>query len=109
MPKATAPVKALSDRVAREPKVLIDNVEYLTAQQVAQLLGFSVKTINLLIRKGNKYGKLPVYQRKGFTRWGFVNLIPKGALFTYTFAEVGPYGRPFRFDEDGHRQYVLDL
>jgi predicted DNA-binding transcriptional regulator AlpA len=99
----------LVERIAREPKVLIDTVEYLTPPQVAALLGFSVKTINLLIKEGNKYGKLPAYKRKGFSRWGFVNLIPKDALFTYTFAEVGPYGRPFRFDEDGHRQYVLDL
>lgn len=101
--------RTLTDRIASEPKVLIGDTEYLTAPQVASLLGFSVKTINLLIKQGNKYGKLPAFRRKGFSRWGFVNLIPKDALFTYTFAEVGPYGRPFRFDPEGHRQYVLDL
>jgi predicted DNA-binding transcriptional regulator AlpA len=99
----------LAERVAAEPKVLIEGVEYLTPKQVAGLLGFSTKTINLLIQQGNKYGKLPVRRRLGFSRWGFVNLIPKDALFTFTFAEVGPYGRPFRFDPEGHRQYVLDL
>src|SRR4030042_5277796 len=109
MPKATPAPLTLTERIALEPQVVIAGVAYLSAPQVAELLGFSIKTINQLIKDGNKYGKLPAYQRKGFTRWGFVNLIPVEALFTYTFAEVGPHGRPFTFDNEGFRQYLLEL
>lgn len=102
-------MKTLADRIAAEPQTLIEGRAYLSAPQVASLLGFSVKTINKLIKDGNKYGKLPAYRRKGFTRWGFVNLVPVEALYNYTFAEVGPYGRPFRFTPEGDRQLILDL
>lgn len=99
----------LAEKISLEPKVLIDNVEYLSTAQVASLLGFSVKTINQLIKKGNKYDQMKACRRKGFTQWGYRNLVPVKELFRFTFCEVGPYGRPFRFTEEGLRQYTFEL
>lgn len=85
----------------KEPKLEIDGVLCLSVAQFSRFSGLSIRTINDLILKGNRRGRLPAKRQIG-KRW-----IPLTELFSYNFIEGGRYGHAFVIDEEGHRQYVI--
>ena len=87
--------------VDKEPKLEIDGVPCLSVAQFARLSGLAVRTINDLIRGGNRRGRLQSKRYIGKS-W-----IPVAELFSYCFIESGRYGKAFVIDEEGRRQYVI--
>lgn len=85
-----------------EPKLDINGEPHLSVAQFAHFSGLRIRTINDLIRNGNRRGKLRAEKHLAKS-W-----IPVTELFSFHFIESGRYGQAFVIDEEGYRRYLLE-